>query len=197
MNEVKRLPVWQADCEWPDDEYVVKAVEYDALAAELAAVKSELNETQADAMAAALELATLKAGAGEVVGWYTVEAPTIITNHPSVCALWHRNNQRVAAAYAAPQPDHSAQPITMPWNTPETAPKNRQILIDTGWPWPSAGLWSESEGCWVIASIQGSTYLGQDDPGYISEHERDLVGWMEMPALDRDDAAKFEKGGDV
>lgn len=69
------------------------------------------------------------------------------------------------------------------WNPPETTPKNRHILANCGWPWPVVAMWSDYAECWVIAMQEGNVCDGKSDPGFITEHERELIGWMEMPAL--------------
>lgn len=41
-----------------------------------------------------------------------------------------------------------------PWNPPETAPKNKGIVVDVGIPWALVGHWDESEQKWVCAFFQ-------------------------------------------
>ena len=69
------------------------------------------------------------------------------------------------------------------WQPPETAPKDRQILANVGWPWPTVALWSEYADSWVVAEVQWSVCAGRADPSFVTEHELTLVGWMELPEV--------------
>lgn len=71
------------------------------------------------------------------------------------------------------------------WQPPETAPKDRQILADAGWPWPVVARWSEYQGEWVTAQLEGNLCEGKDDPSYVTEYEHTLKGWMELPEVVR------------
>lgn len=89
---------------------------------------------------------------------------------------------RIIATLAQPAPEVEAVEAAS-WSPPETAPKNRHILANCGWPWPVVAMWSDYAECWVIAMQEGNVCDGKSDPGFITEHERELIGWMEMPAL--------------
>lgn len=71
------------------------------------------------------------------------------------------------------------------WQIPETAPKDRAILADFGWPWAVVARWSVYAGEWVVASIEGNVCDGLDDPSWITEYERELLGWMVLPEVVR------------
>jgi len=71
------------------------------------------------------------------------------------------------------------------WQAPETAPKDRLILGDVGLPWPTVVLWSEYMGKWAVAEVQWSVCEGQADPGFVTESEQELTGWMELPEVAR------------
>lgn len=71
------------------------------------------------------------------------------------------------------------------WLPPETAPKDRQFLADAGWPWPVVAKWSEYQGEWVTAQLEGNLCEGKDDPSYVTEYEHTLKGWMELPEVNR------------
>lgn len=72
----------------------------------------------------------------------------------------------------------------MTWQPPETAPKDRCILADVGWPWAVVVCWSEYAGKWLAAELQWSMCDGKPDPMFINEAERDLKAWQELPALE-------------
>lgn len=71
------------------------------------------------------------------------------------------------------------------WNPPETAPKDRAILIDAGWPWAVLAVWSDTESRWVTAQIESSLFEGKHDPYWITDHEHSLIGWMDLPEVPR------------
>jgi hypothetical protein len=71
------------------------------------------------------------------------------------------------------------------WQPAETAPKDRQILANVGWPWPTIAIWSECAEKWVVAEVQWSLCYGLADPIYVNEYELALVGWMELPEVAR------------
>jgi hypothetical protein len=71
------------------------------------------------------------------------------------------------------------------WKTPETAPKDRVFLANTGWPWPVAAVWNDYMECFVTAQQEGNVCDGKSDPSWITEHERDLIGWLDMPEVPR------------
>lgn len=69
------------------------------------------------------------------------------------------------------------------WRSPETAPKDRVILADFGWPWAVVARWSVYANEWVVAAIQANMCDGLDDPSWITESEGELLGWIEMPEV--------------
>lgn len=73
----------------------------------------------------------------------------------------------------------------MVWMPPETAPKDRMILADVGMPWAAVAAWSEYAEKWVIAELEWSLCHGLHDPGFVTEYELKLVGWMELPEVVR------------
>ncbi|WP_341304711.1 hypothetical protein [Pseudomonas sp. TMP25] len=71
------------------------------------------------------------------------------------------------------------------WNDPATAPKDRPILVDCGWPWAVVAVWNTYMERWVTAQLEGNLCEGKDDPAWITDHENDLKGWMELPEVKR------------
>jgi len=69
------------------------------------------------------------------------------------------------------------------WNPPETAPKDRTILANVGYPWAVLACWSEYAQRWVVAELQGNIFEGKDDPSWIGEPEDELLGWMDLPSV--------------
>jgi hypothetical protein len=72
------------------------------------------------------------------------------------------------------------------WQPPETAPKDRSFLADTGYPWAVVACWSEYTESWVTGQIEGNLCEGKSDPAWFSEYEHTLKGWMELPEVKRD-----------
>lgn len=71
------------------------------------------------------------------------------------------------------------------WQSPETAPKDRMIMVDVGMPWAAVATWSEYAEKWVLAELEWSVCDGLADPGFVTEYERTIKGWMELPEVAR------------
>lgn len=71
------------------------------------------------------------------------------------------------------------------WLPPETAPKDRMILGDVGYPWAVVMRWNECMDEWVLAGMSTNTAEGEDDPYFETEHARkaELIGWQELPKV--------------
>ena len=69
------------------------------------------------------------------------------------------------------------------WQPAETAPRDRMILVDTGMPWASVATWSEYAEKWVLAELEWNVCDGLADPGFVTEYERTIKGWMELPEV--------------
>ena len=68
------------------------------------------------------------------------------------------------------------------WLSADTAPRDgRTILADVGMPWPVAAVWSTTQQEWAVAELQWSVYQGEADPGWVTEYEPTLRGWLPMP----------------
>lgn len=65
------------------------------------------------------------------------------------------------------------------WNPPETAPKDRMILLDVGIPWPVIGQWSDYENQWAWASVQAN----DDDIWFETDLEKVVKGWLPLPEV--------------
>ncbi|WP_088213027.1 hypothetical protein [Shewanella sp. Shew256] len=65
-------------------------------------------------------------------------------------------------------------------NQMETAPKNQQILIDTGLGFLQMAHWNALEECWVIASLNCNDGDG-DDIYFENDYEQNPVGWLPLP----------------
>jgi hypothetical protein len=72
------------------------------------------------------------------------------------------------------------------WRPAKTAPKDRLILANFEWPWPTVATWSDTLGCWVAAELQWSVYQGMGDPGFVTEIEPRILGWMNLPEIPHD-----------
>lgn len=71
------------------------------------------------------------------------------------------------------------------WLPADTAPKGRMIIGDFGLPWPAVAVWSDYTEKWVVAELEWNLCDGQADPGFVTEYEPTLVGWMELPEVVR------------
>ncbi len=69
------------------------------------------------------------------------------------------------------------------WQSPETAPKAHTILADIGLPWPVVVVWSEYAEKWAVADLEWSQCEGKADPGFVTEYEVTLRGWMKLPEI--------------
>ena len=70
------------------------------------------------------------------------------------------------------------------WQEMDTAPKDRQILLDVGLPWPVVGSYIPLSESWVFADFN----LGMFDGCYVdsyfeNEHEKAPKFWRELPKL--------------
>jgi len=73
----------------------------------------------------------------------------------------------------------------MKWRTPETAPKDKLILADFGYPWPFSAIWNSHDEKWTLATLQCCPMEGNTIDSYFEneqEDEKALKGWMPMPA---------------
>ena len=89
---------------------------------------------------------------------------------------WHLFWVLVMGVFMADQPQ---------WLPTETAPKDRMILADVGMPWAAVATWSEYAEKWVLAELEWNLCDGKADPGFVTEYELTLVGWMELPEVVR------------
>lgn len=72
------------------------------------------------------------------------------------------------------------------WLPPEIAPRDGSVILaDTGYPWPVLAAWSEYAENWVTTELQASVCEGKADPAWVTEHEDELLGWMELPEVRR------------
>ena len=64
------------------------------------------------------------------------------------------------------------------WMSADTAPKDRQILADFGWPTAVVAFWSVTDSRWLTASADYNWWTTEwtDEP---------LKGWMEFPEVRR------------
>jgi len=94
--------------------------------------------------------------------------------------LLRANEQAVRSMAPASGPGGKVM-IDDAWNPPETAPRDRTIIVDVGWPWASVGHWNDSMQRWIVADLQWSQYRGKADPSWITETELVIKGWKALP----------------
>jgi hypothetical protein len=88
--------------------------------------------------------------------------------------------------------------VTPGWASVETAPKDRVILADIGWPWPVPARWNSYTATWAVALMQCSEVDCPDslDVWFETESEPSsaLRAWMPMPSLpNKADMTKCDK----
>jgi hypothetical protein len=72
----------------------------------------------------------------------------------------------------------------MNWQSPETAPKNQQLILNVGLPWAVAGCWNDATESWVFAEYQVGMYDGTySDSYYQNEYEKTILGWIPLPEI--------------
>lgn len=72
----------------------------------------------------------------------------------------------------------------MNWNTPETAPKDKPILLDVGLPWPVVGAWSNLHEEWVYANYQIDMFDSEwIDVYFENEPASEIRGWLPLPEV--------------
>jgi len=59
------------------------------------------------------------------------------------------------------------------------------IIANTGYPWPVLAVWNEAMGKWATTELEWNLYEGQGDPGFVTELEAELKGWMALPEVER------------
>jgi len=71
------------------------------------------------------------------------------------------------------------------WQEMDTAPKDRQILLDVGLPWPVVGAYNQlGDWTFVYANFCRGLYQGMYDDSYFeTEHEKAPKFWQELPKL--------------
>lgn len=80
----------------------------------------------------------------------------------------------------------------MNWQTIETAPKDRPIIIiAVGYPWPTIGIWNDASEKWAYAMLQCDLFNGkwcdtywqtEYEPSNDSKGLQNITHWMPLPA---------------
>ena len=73
-------------------------------------------------------------------------------------------------------------------NPPETAPKDRVILADFGWPWILPARWNPIDKKWATVTLQCGPVDGEWEDWFFeneSEEAKSLKGWLAMPVVSR------------
>lgn len=69
-----------------------------------------------------------------------------------------------------------------------TAPKDRTLLLDVGYPWPVVAHWNPVQEDWVCAELAAGIYRDEsgrhyNDTYFENEHEKNPKGWALMPSI--------------
>lgn len=71
-----------------------------------------------------------------------------------------------------------------PWNPPETAPKNKEIILNVGLPWSVIGHWDSFYKAWCYSYVDfDRTYNGH--PYHRTQTSQTIKGWLPMPEVER------------
>jgi len=73
-------------------------------------------------------------------------------------------------------------------NPPETAPRDRMVLGDFGWPSMMPCVWNNPSLGWACSTLQVEPYNGEWNDYYFETEffpASDLKGWLEMPKGDK------------
>jgi len=70
------------------------------------------------------------------------------------------------------------------WREMDTAPKDRQILLDVGLPWPVVGAYHSLYDEWTFAGFNIGLCKGEYvDVYFVTEYEKAPKFWQELPKL--------------
>ena len=69
------------------------------------------------------------------------------------------------------------------WQTIETAPKDKLILLDIGYPWPVVGMFNSVNDEFAYADLQSEEYEGGTGIYFQTDYEKNPLHWMQMPDL--------------
>jgi hypothetical protein len=74
------------------------------------------------------------------------------------------------------------------WNPPETAPLDKLILADVGWPWPLPCIWDGGSESWATAALHCEARLGDRVMSNVLfethyEAKNQLKAWADFPIL--------------
>lgn len=74
--------------------------------------------------------------------------------------------------------------LPAPFNNMKTAPKDKPIILDVGYPWLVYGHWNEADQSWCYANLNASTMKsGAVDVWFENEQEKNPRGWLPMPEI--------------
>jgi len=70
----------------------------------------------------------------------------------------------------------------MHWQSIDSAPKNRPVLLDVGLPWAVFGIYNAESNEWVFADLQAEEISQDVYSNYFqNEYEKTPVSWCELP----------------
>jgi len=72
------------------------------------------------------------------------------------------------------------------WQPAASAPKDRGILVDIGYPWPLSCRWDAEAGKWAIAMLNFETANESGEARNVwweTEYEIEIKGWIDLPDL--------------
>ena len=72
----------------------------------------------------------------------------------------------------------SFQPMT-------TAPKDKQVVLDVGYPWSVVGFYNPIDQEWVYASVQAEVLEDGCSYYYENDYEKTPKGWMHLPEVSK------------
>ena len=70
-------------------------------------------------------------------------------------------------------------------NPMNTAPKDKVILLDVGYPCLFCGHWNDYDKKWVYAELNANMVDGvYNDTYFENEYEKEPRGWLPMPEIE-------------
>jgi len=86
-------------------------------------------------------------------------------------------------AYVYASPVQQSPAVGNEWHPIETAPKNKAILLDIGFPWPVFGIFNTLNDEFSYADMQAENFENATDIYFQTDYEKNPVAWMLLPEV--------------
>ena len=72
----------------------------------------------------------------------------------------------------------------MKWQQMGSAPTNKPVLLNVGYPWAVVGQWNEAEQAWTYSTLQAQKMeTGDVDVWFENEIDKKPLAWCELPEV--------------